>query len=68
MFEALTSISCSGAGVTAGVVAVVAAGVASLPWCQVGRGQGDGVAVRPPLWTQTQTCYSTWPHIIYDVY
>ena len=33
MFEAVTSISCSAAGVAAGVVA----GVAAVPWSQVGR-------------------------------
>ena len=68
MFEAVTSISCSAAGVAAGVAAGFAAGVAAVPWSQVGRGRGEGVAVRLPLWTQTQTCYSTWPHISFMMY
>ena len=51
MFEAVTSISCSAAG--------FAAGVATVPWSQVGRGRGEGVAVKLALWAQTQTCYST---------
>ena len=53
MFEALTSISCSAAGVAASdaasFAAGVAAGVAAVPWNQVGRGRGEGVAVRLPL-------------------
>ena len=68
MFEALTSISCSAAGVASGDAAGVAAGVAAVPWNQVGKGRGDGVAVRLPLETQTKICYSTSPHISYDVY
>ena len=60
MFEAVTSISCSAAGVAAGVAAVL--------WSQVGRGRGEGEDVRLPLWTQTQTCYSTWPHISFMMY
>ena len=49
MFEAVTSISCSAAGVASGV----AAGFAAVPWSQVGRGRREGVAVSLPLWTQT---------------
>ena len=68
MFEAVTSISCSAAGVSAGVAAGVAACVAAVPWSQVGRERGEGVAVRLPLWTQTETCYSTLPHISFMMY
>ena len=68
MFEAVTSISCSAAGVAAGFAACVAAGVAAVSWNQVGRGRGEGVAVRLPLGTQTKTCYSTWPHISFMMY
>ena len=68
MFEAVTSISCSAAGVAAGVAARFVAGVAAVLWSQVGRGRGEGVAVRLPLWTQTQTCYSTWPHISFMMF
>ena len=56
MFEAVTSISCSAAGVAAsvaaGVAGGVAGGVAAVPWNKVGRGRREGVAVRLPLWTQ----------------